>query len=55
MESVRHKSKNRYPFRKADGTEGETTNSKNLFCPSQVANTEKYRDGYDDIEWDRKK
>jgi len=43
---------NRYPYRKLDGTLSETVNVKNLMCPDQIASNPKYRDNYDEIQWE---
>lgn len=42
----------RLPFRKPDGSIGETTHASNLMCPNHMATNPTYRDGYDEIVWD---
>lgn len=42
---------NRLPFRKPDGSEGETVHAGNLMCPDQIATNPTYRDRYDEIVW----
>jgi len=46
------KKKTRYPYRKLDGTQGETVNNSNLLCPAQIASTPTYRENYDNIQWE---
>ena len=52
METMKHKKRNRYPFKQAGGGIGETMNSTNLMCPDQISSNPKYRNNYDEIQWD---
>lgn len=44
----------RLPFRRPDGSIGETVQAGNLMCPDQIASNPKYRDNYDQINWESK-
>lgn len=52
METMKPKKKNRYPFKQADGGIGETANNANLMCPDHLSSNPKYRNNYDEINWD---
>lgn len=49
---MKPKKKNRYPFKQADGGIGETANNANLMCPDHLSSNPKYRNNYDEINWD---